>query len=70
MEERFFRYLEILITSRSRQVDGVHIDLPNNPCIEWTGLLTKSGYGDLHFKFPSGRKLHTTAHKGGVYART
>lgn len=63
MEDRFFSDIEALIKSGSRQVEGVYVDIINNPCVEWTGIITHLCNGDLNLKLPTGRKLHTTTHR-------
>ena len=66
MEAKFFNRLDVILQSRSRQAVEVDVDITNHTeaCIEWTGFITKSGYGDLHLQLPNGKKIHTTAHRG------
>lgn len=58
MVEEFFSKLDKLITSKSRPMA--------QGCIEWTGKLTKSGYGSVQLTLPGAsqhNRLHTTAHR-------
>lgn len=61
MDDFFWEHLEALIGSRSRKVEGsVGVDLD---CIDWTGALSKKGYGFIHLILPNKTKVHTTVHR-------